>query len=53
MSKQPPKKTPEENPQDPPAPRRLDVPEESLREEFEWVDQSDSEEEPDGYGHGI
>ncbi len=53
MSKQPPTETPDENPRDPAAPRRLDVPDESLREEFEWVDHSDSEEEPDGYGHGV
>ncbi len=36
MSKQPPTKTPEENPRDPHAPGRLDVPHEFLREEFEW-----------------
>jgi len=51
MSKQPPTRMPEENPRDPYAPRRLDVPDESLRAEFEWVDHSDSEE--DGYGHGV
>jgi hypothetical protein len=54
MSKQPQTGTPEENPRNPQAPRRLDVPDEPLREELECVDHSDSdEEEPDGYGHGV
>ena len=53
MSKQPLTITPGENPRNPQAPRRLDVPDEALPEEPECVDYPDSEEEPDGYGHGV
>ena len=42
MSKQPPTEMPDENRRDPAAPRRLDVPDEPLREEFEWIDGSGS-----------
>ena len=50
VSKQAPTKPLEENPR---GPRWLDVPDESLREEPECLDDPDSEEEPDGYGHGV
>ena len=53
VSKQPPTRPPEENPRGPQGPRWLDVPDESLRDEPECVDYPDSEEEPDGYGHGV
>jgi hypothetical protein len=50
VSKQPPTKPPEENPR---GPRWLDVPDEPLGDEPDCVDDPDSEEEPDGYGHGV
>jgi hypothetical protein len=53
VSKQPPMNTPDENRPNPQAPRRVDVPDECVREEFEWVDDPDAEEEPDGYGYGV
>jgi hypothetical protein len=53
VSIQPPTKPPEENPRGPQGPRWLDVPDESLGDEPECVDDPDSEEEPDGYGHGV
>lgn len=53
MSKQPPMNAPDENPPNPQVPRRLDVPDECVRAEFERVDDPDSEKEPDGYGYGV
>lgn len=53
MLKQPLTMTPGENLRNAQASRGLDVPGEALREEPECVDSPDSEEEPDGYGHGV
>ena len=52
---QPPMNTPDENPPHPQAPRWLEVPDECVREQFEYVDDPDAsaEEEPDGYGYGV
>jgi hypothetical protein len=53
VSKHRPTRPLEENPRGPQGPGGLDLPDESLRDEPECVDYPDSEEEPDGYGHGV